>query len=217
MQEIFGHHPLTRYSKTEIIPVTTNIYVLESGVVGLYAVGKKTKKLIFMYKAGEIFPVESPHSYSSGRTYQYIAMSQVKVRSYTREDIAVRLQNDRILSKLFAGLNSVTKSQTERIDNLQEDLVQRRLLERLVYVAQRFGEAKGEDFTINVLLSHVDLASSIGVSRETVNRYMKYFEREGLLKVTKQRIRLLRFKQLVALAHSESPIDLERRTLRGGT
>jgi len=51
----------------------------------------------------------------------------------------------------------------------------------LIYLAERFGEAKGKEIAINVTITHHDLADSINMSRETASRSLELLFEEGLL------------------------------------
>ncbi len=168
-----------------------------AGGVGQFARSKSNDRLIFAYKAGEIFPLKPIElSSSTGRTYIYKALNSVKLHRITNSQFKSMLkQQDNTIKFLKYALH-IIQQQTERIDNLQEEQIVQRLLERLVYIANRFGIQDGDSFIISIPMSHVDLATSINTTRETVNRHMKNFEKLGILSLRKKIIRIKSIQQV---------------------
>lgn len=57
-----------------------------------------------------------------------------------------------------------------------------RLLQFICWLAHRFGQAAAEGRTIQIKLTHQELADSIGITRVTVTRLLKVLETEGKIK-----------------------------------
>ena len=72
-----------------------------------------------------------------------------------------------------------------RITDTLEDVMFRslptRLARRLLALGDSHGEADGDDLRIDLRLSQGELAGMVGTSRESVNKQMKAWEREGLV------------------------------------
>jgi CRP/FNR family cyclic AMP-dependent transcriptional regulator len=167
------------------------VYFVQEGYVGLYSNTGNERRLLFVYKKGDIFPFAMTSNIYKNREYTHIAISRLTLTSMPRKEFELAAQDPRYFAVLFQYLQQIMQLQFERIDNLQKFQVLERLLERLWFITKRVGVNKDNKITIDVPMSHVDLATSIGTSRETVNRYMKQLEAEGILTVKRQKITIL--------------------------
>jgi CRP-like cAMP-binding protein len=59
-----------------------------------------------------------------------------------------------------------------------------RLLQFVCWLAQRFGRLGAEGYSVEITLTHQEIAESIGITRVTVTRLLKSLAREGKLKWT---------------------------------
>lgn len=204
MQDIFKTGKRIQVSRGEMIEVSDSVYIIVSGAVGQYASNKGNLKLLFAYKNDEIFPfISTQQSNSSGRSYTFKALSRVELiqlPATTFERLAKEPENTRLL---LTYSQHIVQNQIERIDNLQEEQIMQRLLERLMYIGLRFGSQDGDAVAIEIPMSHVDLATSINTTRETVNRYMSQLEELGIISLRRQMIRIN------SLAEVQSMLDIK--------
>lgn len=191
MHKIFSDQKKVSLSRGESIAVEGRVCLIASGVVGQYAVASNGEKLLFGFKAGEIFPLHhSSQSGSSQRRYIFKALSRVELHAMSTQDFQHSLNDPSKLREFTDCLMNISNHQMERIDNLQEERALPRLAERLMYIAYRFGTLNGDAAQINTPMSHADLAASINTSRETVNRHMRLLEDMGLVSFKKRMIRI---------------------------
>ena len=80
-----------------------------------------------------------------------------------------------------------------------------RLVSLLLELAEQYGEANGSGVNLKIKLSHQDIASIIGSTRETVTVVLGELQNEGLIAVGRRRLTLLNPKRL-ELA-SDGPIQ----------
>lgn len=75
-----------------------------------------------------------------------------------------------------------------------------RLAKKLLLLAERFGEADGEGTRIDLRLSQSELAEHVGTTRESVNKQIRAWTEEGLVRMERGEITLLRPDRLERLA-----------------
>ena len=74
-----------------------------------------------------------------------------------------------------------------RIENLAQNLATNDMDARMTYLllelSQKYGRKKYNNINIDLPINREDMASYIGVTRETISRKLKKFEEEGLIKI----------------------------------
>jgi len=70
----------------------------------------------------------------------------------------------------------------ELLSILHQERIPQRLLQMLVWLAQKFGRWVEQGQLIDVRLTHQELAAVIGTSRVTVSRLLKRFEQAGFIR-----------------------------------
>jgi CRP-like cAMP-binding protein len=88
-----------------------------------------------------------------------------------------------------------------------------RVIHLLLDLAEQYGERTAEGVLLAVKLSHQDLASTIGATRETVTVVLGELQLEGLIKVARQRLLVRDLSRLAACVAAPQPI-LPERTVR---
>ncbi len=191
MEQFFASGVELQVSRGTIIDMSDSIYLIKTGVIGQYSTNHGSHKLLFAFKEDEIFPMtSSSQSASSGRAYVFKALSKAILVKLPIKDYEVLIQKSENMQLVLECALRVMQHQIERINNLQEEQIMQRLLERLIYIALRFGSREDDSITIDIPMSHVDLATSINSSRETVNRYMKQLEQLGIITLRRQIIHI---------------------------
>lgn len=205
MEEIFRDGAQSVYVRGDIIPVDERINFIKSGAVALYSCEPDTKNFLFAYKKNEIFPyIQNKSSQLSGRDLEYRALSTVTVLSIPRQKFEAEAFKPQNIKRFVSELMEIMEFQIERIENLEQGQVYQRLLGRLNFFARRLGVEHGDKIIIDAPLSHGDIATSIGTTRETVNRLMKRLEKAGVITVKKQTIIINSLNQLNQIITQES-------------
>lgn len=75
-----------------------------------------------------------------------------------------------------------TQQVEEFLNILHQERIPLRLLQLLVWLAQKFGRQVDQGQLIDVRLTHQAIAETLGTTRVTVTRLLKQFEQEGLIK-----------------------------------
>jgi CRP-like cAMP-binding protein len=105
-----------------------------------------------------------------------------------------------------------------RVENRLRNILFRSNRERvvalLVELLETHGQKDADCWEIGMRLSHQDLANLIGATRETVTVTLGHLQREGLIEVRRQRIRVLKRARLIAEVEAAPPLDRGRPVAR---
>ncbi|MFO1294286.1 MAG: Crp/Fnr family transcriptional regulator [Rubrivivax sp.] len=88
----------------------------------------------------------------------------------------------------------------DQIEDLGTLPLRSRLARQLLLLARRHGRPQGDAVRVGLALAQEDLAQLLGASRQRVNRELKRFEREGVLRVEPTRLLVLAREALMAAA-----------------
>jgi len=160
----------------------SHIFYLESGYVRQYILSREGEEItIHIFRPTSFFPMMLALSGTINK-YYFEAMTSVslykaprdKVIEFIKNNPDVNLELSRRLSQGIAGL-------LVRIENLIFDDVEKKLASLLFYLGEHFGEERAGKVVIKLRLTHKDIATWVGTSRESVSRQMKQFENDKLL------------------------------------
>ncbi len=98
------------------------------------------------------------------------------------------------------GITKLFGMRRQRIERRLKYLLFRSNRERLVHLllelAEQYGQPIGDSVDLRIKLSHQDLASIIGSTRETVTVVLGELQAEGLLKLGRRKVRLIAIARL---------------------
>jgi CRP-like cAMP-binding protein len=121
------------------------------------------------------------------------------------------------------GVTKLMGLRRKRVERRLKSLLFRSNRDRLVHLllelAEKYGKPTVEGVVLGIKLSHQDLASIIGSTRETVTVLLGELQQEGQLTIQRRRIILSKMEQLAASIDMEPPKlphaeDLGNRILR---
>ncbi len=163
--------------------VPPGVYFLKRGYTRLYSVSQEGEELtMIIYKPNDFFPFmwtinQTPNIYFlEALTNAELGIAPRKeFLQFLKENIDVAYElTSRILLR-FEGL-------LERMEHLVFGNAYNKVAMVLSLSAQRFGQKQDDNsIRIPLPLTHKDLASLTGLTRETVSIEMKKLEREGLI------------------------------------
>ena len=167
------------------------IYYLIKGNVKMYARTPNGDVTIHIFKKGSYFPTMLILGKLANK-YYFQAVSNVKVKVMTPEKVLKLLKNDpEVLLDLTRRLALGIEGMSSRlVENLGER-VDKKLISTLTYLGKSFGKELDGKTKINIPLTHNDLASWLGVSRETISREMKKLAKSGHIYYKYKEISLL--------------------------
>lgn len=188
VSKFFDSYPTQQFSKGDVlIQADTQpkaVYYIVSGQVVQYDVlPSGDRAVVNVFKAPAFFPMNLA---ISGAPSPYIceAFTDLTVRKAPSADVVDFLKaNNDVLFDLLSRVYSGTDGLQRRMVYLMGNDARRRLLLELVISAERFGERrKGGVF---IAVHEGELATRVGLARETASRALKSLKADGILRVTK--------------------------------
>lgn len=111
--------------------------------------------------------------------------------------------------QVVLGVTKLIGMRRQRIERRLRNLLFRSNRERVVHLllelAEKYGEPSGEGIDLNIRLSHQEMASIIGSTRETVTVVLGQLQGEGMIKIARRRIAILAPTQLAGDVNEPPP------------
>ena len=179
------------------------LYYVRSGLVKLSRGSRKKTQILALLGQGEIFGAESLFQ-GAPCPWTAQAVSQGEVLYLAPEMLEqVVSENPEMLSAFLELVWQRLHEFTNLVHGLAFRDVRARLAGVLVQLATLDGSPVDEGVCIKRTLSQQDLASMVGTAREVVNRTLKRFEQEGLLRISSEEILLLDYPEIERIAVEE--------------
>ena len=175
--------------------------LIADGRVRIQLTGADGREVVLnVYGPGEIFG-ELALLDGEPRSADAIALDDVRVYWLQREAFAAFLESHpRAAMTMLASLSRRLRHTTRVVQDATFRDVPARLARVLLEQAERLGQPVPGGNRINGRLTQSELASMVGATRETVNRALRGFEQQGLIRWDGHRLVLKRPEQLRARA-----------------
>ncbi len=159
------------------------LFLLKQGNVRLYRSNDSGKQLtVDILGDGNIFGETSSFSLSDDSVYVE-AMTDVYLCIIGKEQFETLLsENPKLAIKFIEILSSRLKEIYEMSENIALRSVKYRVLSLLLKLSEKFGKRKNEWQTIEIKLTHYDMATMIGSTRETVSATIGDLKKAGYIK-----------------------------------
>lgn len=176
---------------------------LLSGRVKLSTVSADGKEMVFgILGRGEIFGEISLLD-GEERTATVTAIEPTELLIIERRDFIAFLERQ---PKVAIQLLGTLALRLRLTNELFEDTIFRnlpaRLAKRLLILAESCGEEMTDGTLIDLKLSQQEIGNMIGTSRESVNKQMRAWEQEGLIKFRRGYVTIMQSDKLEAFAES---------------
>lgn len=201
LNRFFAAYKLLSYKKQEVIlrptDVPSGVFYIEKGFVRQYIISEEGKELTtIIYKARDLFPIRWALMDIPLQSH-FEAMTPLELRRVSREEFLTFLRSEpesflaltsRIINRLYAIL--------ERMEYLAFGNSYNKVCALLLLLAQRFGQKKKSGVIILLPLTHQDIASFLGLSREMVSIAMKKLKDLGIFASNRQHILVRSLRRL---------------------
>jgi CRP/FNR family transcriptional regulator len=186
------------------------LYFLLDGTVRLYKIyGDYKEATTALLKDQGIF---GKLSLVEGRWQDVFAEAVTNVRVASVQKTAlteVIKRRPEFAMKLFASFSERLRQSDEVIESLLHREVATRLATLILNLSERFGERNGDGTTLDVRLTHQDLANMIASTREAVSKVMSEFQRDGTIEVQNRKIALVDKEALAERASGPSGLSVD--------
>lgn len=186
LDEFFQKFTLLRFKKGELIlragDAPAGIFYLKKGLVRQYVISKKGEVLVInIFRPGSFFMMMWALN-NTANTFYFDAIAPVEVWRAPLVDVREFLKNEpEILfdftTRLLRGLDGLLK----RLEYLVLDPAYVKIASLLSYFAKTFGEKDGEGIVIKLPLTHKEIASWIGTTRETASLQLEDLRKKGII------------------------------------
>lgn len=192
--------------------VNNSLYYLLDGKVKLTKLNESGKDLtLSLYFPGDLFgEYDATNIQSNSFSAQVIEYSEVGV--IQQNELEILLKQDMELAAEFTQWQSQIRRYVQL--KLRDLLLYGKngaLASILVRAANTYGIQRGNTILITEKFTNYDLANLIGATRETVNRLLSVFKKDGLIQTANGRIEILDITALKEINRCEKcPIELCR-------
>lgn len=158
------------------------IFCLTSGYVRQYTISKTGFELtLHILRPISYFPMVWAVN-GTQNVYYFEALTPVEVGRAPRDQVVSFIKDKPAI--IFALMSELLEDYAEtltRVEHLVFSDAYRRVISILLYIAKHFGEPKGKGIIIHHRFTQQDIATLVGVARETASNEMGKLEKKGLL------------------------------------
>jgi len=167
------------------------IYLIKSGKVKLFKVSAGGKEIILdILKEDDMFG-ENTFFDQAEHTMNAQSMENTFVCSCTRQHLALLLQNPQTSLKIIQLLGEKLNNYTNQVANIAFHDVRGRVAATLLNLAKQYGTSSPQGITIDIELTHNDLASLVNASRVMVSNVIGGLRQGGVIATKDHRFIIL--------------------------
>lgn len=186
-ETFYKQFTIRNYKKGEMLiradddPV--GIFYLKKGYVRQYTISKAGFELtLHILQPISYFPMVWAVN-GTPNVYYFEALTAVEVGRAPREQVVDFIKDKpAIIFELLSELIEDYAESLTRIEHLVFSDAYRRVISVLLYIAKHFGEASGKGIIVDHRFTQQDIATLVGVARETASNEMVKLEKKGLIK-----------------------------------
>lgn len=207
LENFFKQYTKLSYKSGAIISygsTTSDIYYIQKGCVTASITLSTTRPPVRMqlFKQGYVFDIADLLDVKTYR-YEYEALTSVTLyRAPKSGCIQLFKEYPELLTHLLRFVIDMTRKRDIRSAIMIQEEAANKVAYTLVYLAEYFGDKEDEKKTM-IPLSQKELASWMGVTRETVSAQMQHLEDKKLISKTREHIIILDYQALSDLVPIE--------------
>ena len=177
------------------------VYVVASGRLKVVTTSSEGDEVLFaILDEGEVVG-ELPMLTGGRRTASVVALEPCELLALARRDFLRFLREQ---PEAAVELMVVLAERLVRISEFAEDALflalPARLAKKLLHLAERYGVDGGEGTRIDLRLSQGELADLVGTTRESVNKQIRAWTEDGVLRMERGEVTILDAERLERLA-----------------
>lgn len=186
VERFFADYKATKYRRHQIIikpeEVFDSVYYIKSGFVKQTTISKTGEEFtVNIYRPGSFFAISlALHREVSNYTFETITEAEL-IKAPTSEIIKLIETHPDLTRDLLLRVTSGLNSLVHRMETLVFGTAHQKVAATILQNAQRFGHKQGESIVISLPLTHQQIASLTGLTRETVSIEMGKLKSAGLI------------------------------------
>ena len=186
LDEFFQKTKLLFYKRRALIlhpnDPPSSVFYIKNGYVRVYRISEEGEELTMtILKPKDFFPL----TYGINKIvnpYYLEAITPLELWRAPQEQFLDFIKNDQdVLYELTSRIIVRFDGVLTRMEYLMFSNAYMKVATTLLVCAKRFGEVQGSNVVIKVPLTHRDIATLVGITRETTSLEMKKLENEGFL------------------------------------
>lgn len=194
--------------KVNYFPIQHNnkLYFAKEGFIKLGYIDEQGNEIIKeVIQKGEVFGQLTLEKNNNQDEFARAYKSSVSLCAFTIEDFLRLLQKKPQMAIAFSfQLGNKLRKVENRLLNILNKDVKNRLVQLLLQLAADNNAINNNEAVIDKFLTHEDIARLIGSSRQTVTTTLNQLEKQNLLLVSKEFIRITDIKALKKATEQES-------------
>ncbi len=183
-----------------------SVFLLAEGRVRICSITPDGKQAILGFvEPGEVFG-ELALFQASNHEERAEAATTATVVLLPGEDVRQFMEN---CPQLAIGVTKLIGFRRARIERRLRSLLFRsnrdRLIQLLLELAEQYGKKQTIGILVGISLTHQELASIIGATRESVTMILGDLQSEGLIEIARQRLRILDLRRMAGMVQMQPP------------
>lgn len=171
-----------------------DVYYLKRGYARTYSVSANGEELtMVIFQPGDFFPLISTiipqklaYYIESITEVELIPVPRLEFIEFLRSEL--KEGRDQILIDFALHLTARFEGVLTRMEHLVFGTAQQRLASIILILGERFGEKSGGKIMVKSPLTHRDLASLVGITRETTTLILQDLTKKGFLEFSKKHL-----------------------------
>ncbi|RJQ38490.1 Crp/Fnr family transcriptional regulator [Candidatus Microgenomates bacterium] len=187
LESFYRQFKIRNYKKGEMLIRADDdpqgIFCLTKGYVRQFTISKLGFELtLYIHKPISYFPIVWAVN-GTPNVYYFEALTPVEVGRAPRDKV-VNFIKDKptLIFELMSELIEDYAESLKRIEHLVFSDAYRRVISVLLYIAKHFGEKSDNGIVVAHRFTQQDIATLVGVARETASNELVKLERKGLVK-----------------------------------
>lgn len=205
----FATYPVRKFKKGEILIFASenpnNVYYLLDGNVRQYDVDFRGEEVVVnVFKPPAFFPMNYVINRQPNE-YIYDAASNVSTHAAPVDDVLSFVRDNPdvlfdLLARVYSGIDGILRRQFYLMSSNAND----RLIYELIIMSRRIGKALS-DKSYLVNLTEAELASRVGLTRETVSRRLQAMKKRKLIQIENDGLVIVDIHALEGILKSSQP------------
>lgn len=184
--QFFRKYKLLKHNKRDLIlhadDTTSSVFFIKTGYIRVYRISEKGEELtLTILKPSDSFPLTYGLN-STSNPYYLEAITELELWKSPKNDFISYIKKEpelyiELTTRLLVRLDGVMT----RMEYLLFSNAYTKVATTLLVCAKRFGVQQDGRTMIHVPLTHRDIATMVGLTRETTSLEMKKLEKEGYI------------------------------------
>ncbi len=184
----FEQYKLLQYKKRAMIlhsnDSASSVFFIKSGYIRVFRISEDGEELtLTILKKYDFFPLTYGFNNNEANNYYLEAITPLDLWKAPQEQFMQFLKKD---SELFFELANTLMLKFDgfltRMEYLVFNNAYTKVATTLLMCAKDLGEQHGNEIIVKIPLTHKDIATMIGITRETTSLEMKKLERKGFVR-----------------------------------